>query len=149
MGEGVYYYRNERLYILTTDEGMPDNYVYDLEQDKQGNVWLSTDGGIAKLSLNTEGKYDIAIFEYAQGLPDNIVKALTYDGKEAFWVGMQDGGLAKIAIAEVHKACTSNASPLGRFRRNSTCLPGERTTPVDVPSHKFPSLSSNTAFTRT
>ncbi|MDN4166523.1 two-component regulator propeller domain-containing protein [Cytophagales bacterium LB-30] len=100
LGEGVYYYHNERLYILTTDEGMPDNYVYDLEQDKQGNVWLSTDGGIAKLSLNEEGKYDIAIFEYAQGLPDNIVKALTYDGKEAFWIGMQDGGLAKITISD-------------------------------------------------
>lgn len=98
LGEGVYYYKDQRLFLIGTDEGLPDNYVYDIESDGQGNLWVGTDGGIGIISPNASGKYDVNIIAYDQGLPDNIVKKLRFNGQSEIWIGMQDAGIAIISI---------------------------------------------------
>src|SRR6478736_2855997 len=73
--DGIYYYINNRLYRLDDMDGMPDLYAYDLEEDAKGNIWVGTDGGIAICS-RTETSVKIDTINYANGLPDNIVKKI-------------------------------------------------------------------------
>jgi ligand-binding sensor domain-containing protein len=49
-GEGVYYYygkNKKRLYNISTDNGLIDNYVYDIVQDSESNLYFATDKGIS------------------------------------------------------------------------------------------------------
>ena len=42
-GEGVYFYKNNRLYNLNTDDGLADDYAYCFAQDEEGKIWIGTD----------------------------------------------------------------------------------------------------------
>ncbi|MCF8403906.1 MAG: histidine kinase [Bacteroidales bacterium] len=37
---------------ITTKQGLPSNVIFGLQQDRKGNIWMSTFRGIAKLRLN-------------------------------------------------------------------------------------------------
>ena len=38
---------------FTTDQGLPNNYIYGILPDARGNLWMSTNSGIAKLNVKT------------------------------------------------------------------------------------------------
>ena len=71
--------------IFTTDDGLPNNTVYCLVADKQGNLWCSTNKGIFRFDPVT---YQVFGFEKSDGLPGNEFnrahKFLFDDGRIAF-----------------------------------------------------------------
>jgi ligand-binding sensor domain-containing protein len=92
-GEGVYYYDGKRIHGLNSDDGLTDNYCYTLKVDAHNRIWVATDGGISICSAGKSKKV-IRKITTSEGLPDNIVLSLDYDGV-TMWVGMQDAGICK------------------------------------------------------
>ena len=71
--------------IFTTDDGLPNNTVYCIVADKQGNLWCSTNKGIFRFDPIT---HQVFGFEKSDGLPGNEFnrahKFLFADGRIAF-----------------------------------------------------------------
>ncbi|TDH24006.1 hypothetical protein EXU57_16080 [Segetibacter sp. 3557_3] len=97
-GEGVYYYTKSRFYNINTDDGLTDDYVYDIVLTPT-SLLAGTDRGLNALLLPLSTKTIKAVTS-AQGLRDNIVRCLYSDpGKNTpYWVGMQDFGLGRFTF---------------------------------------------------
>ena len=79
---------------LTVENGLSNNDVNTLIQDKYGFIWFGTDDG-----LNRYDGYSFKIFRHApndsNSISDNSIWALTEDKKGNIWVGTKAGILNK------------------------------------------------------
>ncbi len=89
-GEGIYYYTNDRFYNINTDDGLSDNYVYDIEANKE-YIIAGTDRGVNKCQVN-KGKKVIS-YTSRNGLPDNIVRSISFTNNHQPLIAMQDAGV--------------------------------------------------------
>jgi len=97
-GEGVYYLKNKRLYNIDTNDGLTDDFVYDLSEINFNQIIVATDKGI-NVCVPDEKKKVIGHFTSRNGLPDNIVRSLFISEGENVWLGMQDGGIGKYNLS--------------------------------------------------
>lgn len=98
-GEGLYFYKNNKLYNTDTADGLSDDFVYDVATLNSNNVLASTDRGI-NLCTSDEKHKVIQQFTSRNGLPDNIVRCMFVSQDKDVWVGMQDGGIADYNISK-------------------------------------------------
>ncbi len=76
-----------------TDPGsLPANFVFAIDEDPDGNLWVATDGGgVAILDRETDR------FRRLEGLPGEHIRALrVFDG--AVWIGTRDSGLVRFDL---------------------------------------------------
>ncbi len=77
---------------LTTDDGLSNNQVLDVIQDKNGFIWLATDDG-----LNRFDGYSFKIYRHIQkdstSLSDNSLWCLFEDRDGFIWIGTKNGEL--------------------------------------------------------
>ncbi|HSW54275.1 MAG TPA: two-component regulator propeller domain-containing protein [Ignavibacteriaceae bacterium] len=77
---------------LTTDDGLSNNQVLDLIQDKSGFIWMATDDG-----LNRFDGYSFKVYRNIPGdstsLSDNSVWTLFEDRNGFIWIGTKSGDL--------------------------------------------------------
>ncbi|MCX7761424.1 MAG: hypothetical protein N2252_01155, partial [Candidatus Kryptonium sp.] len=73
------------------NSGLPDNRVYSIAIDGQGNKWIGTDGGGLAMF---DGSRWIVYNTTNSGLPSNYVWSITIDGQGNKWIGTWGGGLA-------------------------------------------------------
>jgi ligand-binding sensor domain-containing protein len=99
LNDGLYYFRHNRLYRLDEENGMPDLYIYDIEQAPDGKIWAGTDRGIAICDLKDD-RTDIQVINQKQGLPDNIVRKVKFKNAQSIWLGTQDAGVVQYHIPE-------------------------------------------------
>ncbi len=64
-----------------TEEGLPSNLIYYIEQDKLGYIWLGTDAGLVRFDGS-----NFKVFTTEQGLPSNDVISLFCDSKNRLWI---------------------------------------------------------------
>src|SRR4030043_2203355 len=77
---GVWKYFNE-------SNGLTDNYIWDIMEDDEGNIWIGTDlGGVNK--YNGTGWESLTT---AGGLLDNMVLSIEQDADGFMWFGTQSG----------------------------------------------------------
>ncbi|MBK7425587.1 MAG: response regulator [Saprospiraceae bacterium] len=62
---------SEKFSHLTSDQGLPNNVVYGILADDEGNLWCSSNRGLAKLNISTPGQYQITPFTAGDGLQSN------------------------------------------------------------------------------
>lgn len=74
-----------------------NNYVYDLEEDRQGNLWIGTNGGLSCLET-ASGKWT-NLFDN-RGNESFIVQAVCQDADGNIWVGTYSHGVYVINVAE-------------------------------------------------
>jgi len=75
----------------TAADGLADNFVADILEDRQGNLWFATaGGGVCKY----DGQH-FQNFTTADGLPSNMVLSAFEDSKGNLWFGTYDAGVAK------------------------------------------------------
>ncbi len=91
-GEGLYCFKQNRLYNINSDDGLPGDDIYSMAHDKNANVWVGTDGGIVHCQFDEKQKA-VDIFSTLNGLPDDIVRTILPDEKGNFWIGMHDKGV--------------------------------------------------------
>lgn len=73
---------------LNIQDGLSNNYVTAVVQDKRGEIWVGTEAG-----LNRFNGHDFMSFTVGDiGLPGDAVTALQYDSKhDRLWVGTKSG----------------------------------------------------------
>lgn len=74
-GEGIYCYQNRKWYNVNSDDGLSDNYVYDLLMTKQNQLLAATDAGVNQVQLTGQQKR-IHFVSASRGLSDNITTCL-------------------------------------------------------------------------
>ncbi|HET9057390.1 MAG TPA: two-component regulator propeller domain-containing protein [Chitinophagaceae bacterium] len=122
-GEGIYCFKNDKLYNWNSeDDGLSDNYVYDLEADENGNIVAGTDQGLSFCQWNGNKK-QVTRFNTTNGLPDNIVRVIKlYKAQKEvpayFILGFQDRGIGEFIFNKdgSHKIRTQPADwPSGQI----------------------------------
>lgn len=90
-GEGIYRYAGGRVFNINRDDGLGDDYVYDMDLDEEGRIIAATDNGISMIRMDGDLK-QLSRPEVNDSLPDIIVKSLAVDGSGRLWMGFQDAG---------------------------------------------------------
>jgi ligand-binding sensor domain-containing protein len=91
-GEGIYYYFNKRFYNINVDDGLSDNYVYDIKLSNNTRIIAGTDHGVNICTVKG-AKKSVTFFASNHGIPDNIVRSLAPAEPNSFFIGMQDRGI--------------------------------------------------------
>lgn len=77
---------------ITVQNGLSNNKVNCILQDKRGFIWIGTDDGLNRYDGN-----NFLIFRSQpgkqQGLSGNVITALLEDDQEILWIATADGGL--------------------------------------------------------
>lgn len=71
---------------FSTDDGLGDNWVYDIKYDRDGRMWVATWNGVSVLEGDKFKTYRVA-----DGLPDKWVYSIAYDRDGVFWFGTEGG----------------------------------------------------------
>lgn len=71
---------------LTVEQGLPNNRVLALFEDKEGSVWVGTNGGLMRLRDTP-----FTTLTIAQGLSDNYVRTLLEHSDGSLWIGSSNG----------------------------------------------------------
>ncbi len=92
---GVYKFRSGKKNSLlitnhfTSSNGLVNNNVTTIKEDKEGNFWFGTDSGISKFNGRKFINYTTK-----QGLVNNHINCLEEDSDENMWIGT-DSGVSK------------------------------------------------------
>lgn len=101
-GNGLYRFSGGSWVRFGKNEGIADNFIYSLETDSLGRLWVAHDRGIDILDRNMNLLKHLT---GANGLPDHIVLRLRKGAEGRFWFGTHDGGFGWIdAQFKVHTA---------------------------------------------
>ncbi len=92
-GNGIYKFNGQNFTVFdTTNSEIPDNIIYDMEFDKEGNLWISTASGIAVYKDNSWQIYNSG----NSNLPKNdFVMCIKIDKNNIKWFGTKQNGLYK------------------------------------------------------
>jgi ligand-binding sensor domain-containing protein len=75
---------------LSMEQGLSQNRLFAITQDKYGLIWIATEGG-----LNRFDGYKVESFRYERGnknsLPNNMVQSLFTDSQGIVWIGTAHG----------------------------------------------------------
>lgn len=99
--------QNTNFYIYQSDSKssagdncLPNNYVYDVIEDRKGQIWIGTRGGGIAVIDNKEGLYErFTILQYAPekqySISNDHIFKLYEDKSGIIWIGSLRGGLNK------------------------------------------------------
>ena len=109
VGSGVYYYDGTSFQNFTTKEGLANNTVTSIYEDKTGTVWFGTEGGVSY--------YDGRSFSNLttkEGLANDDVNAIIEDKTGKFWFGTR--GKACFYDGKTFTVFTHNDKPFTNVR---------------------------------
>ncbi len=96
---------------LDVDNGLPHGVATALAQDKNGFLWVGTQGGLARWDGYRFRSFQ-ADAQKENALPDDLVQTLYVDPRGVLWVGSMNGGLSRFDAKQEHFS-TIGASKLG------------------------------------
>jgi ligand-binding sensor domain-containing protein len=68
------------------DQGLPESKINSLGEDKNGNIWIATTGGLIRFD-----GYTFSSFREEDGLMNNVVNTITRDASGKMWIGTEAG----------------------------------------------------------
>ena len=81
LGAGIFWYDSQgRATVLSTNEGLSDNFILSLQVDRERNLWIGTDGG----GLNRVKRQVFTVLEATRGL---VVQSVCPDAFGGLWLG--------------------------------------------------------------
>ena len=81
--------------VFSREQGLPNDFVRTLMLDKEGVLWIGTDGGLARYA---QGR--MAAFTSNQGLPDEVISQILEDDRGYLWLG-SNKGIFRVSKAEL------------------------------------------------
>jgi len=97
---------------FTSADGLPDNAVLCMLEDKSGNIWFGTKGGACcynSSALLGKGHRLFTCYSTNDGLCDNFVSTMTEDQAGKIWFGT-NGGISCLAPPFSHMSNPPNAT---------------------------------------
>ena len=79
--------------VWQTEQGLPQNSVNALLQDREGYLWIGTFGGLARFDGERFRAFDLA---GTPGFGSNRILSLYESRSGALWIGTMDGGLIRL-----------------------------------------------------
>ena len=76
----------------TTKQGLPNNVVWSICEDREGSLWIGTEGG--GLNRLKDGKF--IAYTTREGLSNDMVWSICEDYEGNLWVGTNGGGLNRL-----------------------------------------------------
>ncbi|HYU98140.1 MAG TPA: two-component regulator propeller domain-containing protein, partial [Pyrinomonadaceae bacterium] len=89
--DGLVNFRNGKLTYYKTKDGLLDNRIRALFEDREGNLWIGTQSE----GLNRFRDGVFTSYTTKNGLSNNYVRSLAEDHAGNLWIGTRDGGLSK------------------------------------------------------
>ncbi len=87
LGAGLFWFNSKgEAAHISTNQGLSNDYVLSLHMDRQGDLWVGTDGG----GLNRVKRPVFGVLESTRGL---VVKTVSEDSKGGLWIGCNPGNL--------------------------------------------------------
>ena len=79
--------------VFTTDNGLPQNSVWAIDQTPDGYLWVSTFDGLVRFD-----GHRMTVFNRAEvpELRSNRILALRVDREGSLWIGTEDGGVTRM-----------------------------------------------------
>lgn len=74
------------------DDGLPNNQIQSIYQDKKGWMWVGTSQGLSRFDGYSFTNF-LADHNDSTSLQGNLVRIITEDNKGNLWVGTENGGL--------------------------------------------------------
>jgi ligand-binding sensor domain-containing protein len=105
IGSGVYYYDGKSFRNFTTKEGLADNGVTCIYEDKTGNIWFGASRYDGKSFRN---------FTPKDGLPNNDVNSVIEDKTGKFWFATRDN--TYVYDGKTFTVFTHNGKPFNNVR---------------------------------
>jgi ligand-binding sensor domain-containing protein len=68
---------------------LPDRYVSSIAEDKEGNIWVGTHGGV--VCFRNGSSESVAKWTVAEGLPSGIINDIFIDRDGHLWIGTDIG----------------------------------------------------------
>ncbi|HEX7031097.1 MAG TPA: diguanylate cyclase [Gammaproteobacteria bacterium] len=88
-----------RFHHYSQEDGLAQNTVQAIAQDRRGFIWLGTDDGLHRFD-----GYEMTVYQARPGEPDGLqsdsVQALEADGNGNLWIGTYGGGVSRLVLAE-------------------------------------------------
>lgn len=115
-GEGLYVFYQNKLYNINKEDGLSDDYVYDLRFINQKMI-AATDQGISFCSFNGKFK-SIENRNTSNGLADNIVQTIADDPKDKnkIWLGFQNGCIGVFDLVQnKYTTAVCNTAPVNKI----------------------------------
>ncbi len=101
----------DRIITLSMSHGLPHNTVWALHEDRRHDLWIGTDGGLARLSLRP-GAAALRDREIASGQLPSVRAATFYeDGDGTLWIGTWANGLLRYRDGEFVTYSTEEGLP--------------------------------------
>lgn len=85
-GQGLVHRRGEEQVVYTRADGLSGNEVSDIFEDREGNIWAATKGGLDRFH-----KTPIPAITTQQGLSGDEVVSVLADADDSLWVGTSVG----------------------------------------------------------
>lgn len=86
----LFLFKAQSTRLITVDDGLSNNIIYDIKQDNDGFLWFATENGL--------NKYDGYSFEHFKNNPNdsttiasNVVRTILKDSEGNFWIGTKNG----------------------------------------------------------
>lgn len=101
LGAGVFWFdASGQVANVSTNEGLSNNYILSLHADREGSLWVGTDGG----GLNRVRR---SKFEVVPATRAALVQSVCADGQGGLWVA-QGGRLVRLAGKEASDSGATN-----------------------------------------
>ncbi len=88
----IYAQRFLQFETYNTDQGISDNTIFAINQDRYGYIWIGTSDGLNRF----DGKF-FQVFKLSRPIPgalqNNTISVLFSDSKGVLWIGTRGGGL--------------------------------------------------------
>jgi len=78
------------------EEGLPQQYIYSLNQDDHGFIWVGTGDGISKFD-----GIEFQNYTTADGLAENFITCSAQRQKDIIWLGHNKGGISRIVDGNI------------------------------------------------
>lgn len=88
--EGLWLLKNDELKNIRIDNKQYSGIIFDIEQDKNGFIWLATNSGLVRLSKIAEGSYKSKIYNTSHGLLSNNIYDLAIT-RDLLYCSTKDG----------------------------------------------------------
>jgi signal transduction histidine kinase/CheY-like chemotaxis protein/ligand-binding sensor domain-containing protein/AraC-like DNA-binding protein len=106
-GLSVWQPSKAELHTLFTDDGLVNNSIKGIVEDKQGLIWATTSGGVSRIAVDTKEKklrFSIANFNHYDGVMENEFTASATFASDKGQLLM--GGVNGFNIIDLHKPWT-------------------------------------------